>query len=98
MNYALMPPSLTSDADKQDKRDDHANMEKLRSLSGPTFDREFAQIMQTGHEKAIALLTDAQGRIQDKDERKLIDKLLPTLKDHHKGATELLDKTLKPAT
>lgn len=97
-NFVLAPPALNSETDKQQQKDDAAAMDNLKTLNGAAFDREFVSAMQKGHEKAIALVTDAQSRMTDKDTKKMLDKLLPQLRDHLKKANELMDKTLKAAS
>jgi len=65
-----------------DKADHESTMTKLRNLKGPEFDREFVNVMVKDHQKTIDRLTQARSEIKDADEVALIDKLLPTLKQH----------------
>jgi len=64
-------------------------MEKLKSLKGAEFDREYAKAMVKDHEKVIGHLTAARTRVKDPDITALIDKLMPTLKEHLAMAQKL---------
>lgn len=57
-------------------------MQKLQQASGEEFDREFLTAMKKGHDKAIDMLSKAQGKIQDPELASLIAKMLPILKQH----------------
>jgi putative membrane protein len=71
--------------------DHQATVNKLRSLKGPEFDREFARAMVSGHRKAIDELTRARSQINDPEMVSLIDKLLPKFKEHLSMAQKLQD-------
>src|SRR5258707_15126338 len=82
--------------------DFQATMDKLRGLKGPDFDREFARAMIKDHQSLIdrlnnALTPDAAGpyvtqaRITDPDAIKLVEQLLPTVKQHLSLAKQLND-------
>jgi len=55
---------------------------KLRNLKGAEFDREYVNVTVKDHQKTIDQLTNARSEINDPDTVALIDKLLPTLKQH----------------
>ncbi len=69
----------------------HAMIDKLRSLKGAEFDREFVRAMVNGHQKAIDELTRARSQINDTEMVSLIDKLLPKFKQHLSTAQKLQD-------
>lgn len=82
--------------------DSQATMDKFRGLKGPDFDREFARAMIKDHQFLIdrlnnALTPDAAGpyatqaRITDPDAIKLVNQLLPTIKQHLSLAKQLND-------
>jgi putative membrane protein len=71
-------------------KDDAAKtLDRLRSLSGPAFDREYVSAMVKGHQDAVNRLSDARDRRIDPGVRKLIDSLLPTVKHHLQMAQAL---------
>jgi putative membrane protein len=83
-----MPPA----GDDQEAKDqDH--MDRLRNLSGPAFDHEFAMVMHDGHAKTIAMVTTARGAVTDPALRTLLGQLLPTLQQHDETAQRLLSAT-----
>jgi putative membrane protein len=57
-------------------------MSKLQKLSGPAFDREFAQHAVKDHEKDIKDFEKASTKLQDPDLKAWAQKQLPTLKEH----------------
>lgn len=66
---------------------DEAEYNKLNTLSGAAFDREFAKAMVSGHKKAIAEF-QAQAKGSDKTAT-LAQQELPTLKKHLQTAQSL---------
>jgi len=69
--------------------EDRTQMGKLRKLEGPDFDRQFARAMVNDHQMMIDQLTDARARTTDSDLRSLIDKVLPTFRQHLSMAQKL---------
>lgn len=61
----------------------------LRSLSGPEFDRAFAQKMQQCHCDLIRTLQASEPTIQDKNVLELVKKTVATLRDHERDAKKL---------
>jgi putative membrane protein len=57
-------------------------MAKLRGLRGAELDKEFAAAMKEGHEKAIALVKDADDDVKDAKLKALLIELRPTLEMH----------------
>jgi putative membrane protein len=77
-------------ADMSKMKDEHkAAMGKLKSLKGSDFDREFVRQMIADHEKTIKEVTAARTRFNDPELVRLLDTLLPTLKQHLATAKDL---------
>jgi len=72
-----------------------AEVDKLRTLKGPEFDREYTRVMVQDHQKVIDKLTTARSRISDPELGALVDKLLPTYKQHLAMAQKLQDNLSK---
>ncbi len=62
---------------------------KLQSLTGPAFDKEYAEFMIKGHEKAIILFKDADKDLSDRELKAFAVATLPTLEDHLNAAKSL---------
>lgn len=93
--YAFMAePGMGQDA-AQLRADHGAALEKLRTLKGADFDREFARTMVKEHQMAIDRVTHARSRINDPEVTGLVDKLLPMLKQHLSMAQKLQDSLSK---
>jgi predicted outer membrane protein len=65
------------------------SMDKLRTLKGAEFDRVFTRTMVERHQNAVDRLTMARTRVRDSEAISLIDKLLPTYKQHLSMAQKL---------
>ncbi|MBI2435540.1 MAG: DUF4142 domain-containing protein [Candidatus Hydrogenedentes bacterium] len=75
------------------KAERHAEkMEKLESLSGEEFDREFIMMAQQHHQKCLDLLDHAKKQEDLKAVASLIDKLRPVIQQHAKAAQDLAEK------
>jgi predicted outer membrane protein len=83
------------DANAQAMAEHKATLEKLRGLKGPEFDREFARAMVKDHQMVIDRLTNARSQVSDPEYLGLIDKVLPTLKQHLTMAQKLQDSLSK---
>jgi putative membrane protein len=81
LNIAL-PAKPVADAKRNDmeKKD---SLAKLRTLQGAEFDREFARMMEQGHEDLIQKVEDAREDVRDSRVRALLDEILPVLREHH---------------
>ena len=64
-------------------------MQRLSTLKGAQFDAEFANFMAQGHDKAIKMLEQAQGNVQNSELRTFITSTLPTLRTHLQVARSL---------
>jgi putative membrane protein len=87
--------SGTSPEHMQAMAEHKAEAEKLRTLKGADFDREFVRTMAKDHQTVIDRLTSARSRISDPELTGLVDKLIPTLKDHLSTAQKLQDNLSK---
>ena len=72
-----------------------SEMEKLVNLKGAAFDREFAKAMVNDHQAVIDRLTTARTRVNDPEAVALVDKLLPTAKQHLTMAQKLQETVSK---
>jgi putative membrane protein len=70
-------------------------LDNLRKLKGAEFDREFTRAMVEDHQMAIDRLSSARSTTGDPELRNLIDKLLPTFKQHLGMAQKLRDLVSK---
>lgn len=71
------------------KESHRAKIDQLSNLQGDAFDRQFLTMMAQDHEKVINTLENSRGKENDKKLDALIDKLLPTLRDHQRTAERL---------
>jgi putative membrane protein len=71
----------------------HAEMKKLESLSGAEFDRAFAKMAVTDHEKDIKLFEKASQNGNDAEVKAFAAKTLPTLREHLQQAQTLQTST-----
>jgi len=81
-DYNLPQPTTVS-ADTQQEID------RLAVLSDGDFDREFANMMVSDHQKAIELFREELGIAQNHDIREYVEGMLPKLEKHLKKAQEL---------
>jgi putative membrane protein len=78
-----LPPSASDD------------VAALKAASGAAFDKSFCDAEASGHAKVIADVQAAQKGGVDKGVKKLLGKLLPTLKKHEKEAQRLSIDAMK---
>lgn len=75
-----------------------AQLDKLRSLSGTEFDREYAaQIGVAAHQEAVALFERAQREASNADVRAFAEKTLPDLRQHLQDGQALAKNIGVPA-
>jgi uncharacterized protein (DUF305 family) len=72
------------------------SLEKLRTLNGSAFDREFVRTVLDDHQMVIDRVTNARKRITDPEVSALIDKLLPVYRDHMTMAQRMQERIAKP--
>jgi putative membrane protein len=66
-----------------------AKMSELQKSKEAGFDQKFLATMLEGHEKAILDVTAARDSVTDPELKSMLDKLLPTLRDHRDTAQKL---------
>lgn len=57
-------------------------LERLASLTGEQFDREYSREMLAAHQRAVRLFEDAAQSVRDEDVKSFARTQLPTLRDH----------------
>ena len=72
----------------EELEDHHQKLNRLRETTGSDFDREYIQMMDADHEKAIKLYEDA-AQSSDSEIREFANKMLPKLRMHHTEARNL---------
>jgi putative membrane protein len=65
------------------------SLKALGALKGTAFDTSFINMMIQDHDKAIAMVKDAQGRNTNPDLAALLNALLPSLEKHRATAAAL---------
>ena len=94
--YAWMSePDKSSSGVMQLLANHESEMQKLGTLKGAAFDREFAKAMVSDHQAVIDRLTTARTRVNDPEAVALVDKLLPMAKQHLTMAQKLQETVAK---
>ena len=75
----IIPSSLNDNAQADEK--------KLNAISGADFDKEYCDMMVSGHKDAIAMFEKAEKETQDSDIKKFTINTLPSLHSHLDHAT-----------
>jgi len=77
-----------------ERNNEHTSMaEKLKSYTGPDFDRHFLIAMQKGHDDAVLFLSaQVYAHPTAKELRDYVKKELGTMNDHRKKSIDLLEK------
>jgi putative membrane protein len=83
-------PSRPDDAHQKD-------MARLAGMGGAEFDRKYAEMMVTDHQKAVSLFEKFSKDAKHKDLRDWADKTLPKLRDHLSMARDLSSKLGQPS-
>ncbi len=65
------------------------DINRMSLLTGPDFDREFANMMVSDHQKAILLFRDESKTAQNPDLKSYVDGMLPKLEKHLLKGQEL---------
>lgn len=66
-------------------------LDKLKSMAGRSFDRQFALAMATAHGKVIAMIDASRPAVRDEGLVVLLDRLEPTLHKHRLMADNILN-------
>ena len=80
---------LMAETPQQRLLDAQLAVQSLVSMTGPDFDRAYADAMVAGHEKAIQKFEDASSSLQDEPLKKYADKGLKTIRHHLEMAKQL---------
>jgi len=90
----LTPPEPTTTHEKKESEEHQKAMDKLKSLHGAQFDKQFAESMLKDHKQTIHDLEVQQAQLpQASPVRQLIGELLPTLKQHRDMASTIAKGT-----
>lgn len=68
------------------------DLSKLAEYSGGKFDREFMSMMVSDHRKVVDMFEDTAKDGKDADVRDFARKMVPSLKEHHRMASDLKDR------
>jgi len=68
------------------------DIDRMASLSGSEFDREFINMMVSGHEKTLELFRSVSFTAHDTDVQDYVDGMIPKLDKHLRKAQELQSK------
>lgn len=77
------------DANTGETLKDQEHMNKLSSLSGDAFDREYMNMMVKDHEKDVKEFEKVSTKAKDADVRAFAAKTLPTLREHLQQARDI---------
>jgi predicted outer membrane protein len=79
VEFASLTPTEDETRRAQQRRE---QVDRLQTLTGDDFDREFGKAMLQSNASAVSLVAQQRARVQDPDLRLLIDGTLPMLKQH----------------
>jgi len=97
MLLAITDQKSLKTATAMDKKHQALN-DKLKTLNGAEFDREYMKHMVMGHEKAVAMYRQQAKQGKDADLKAFAEKTLPVVEMHLKMAKELAGKDSKTET
>jgi putative membrane protein len=86
-------PTPRNDAEKAEMDADHATMERLKTLDGAVYDREYLTAMIDGHARTLAKIDAAMGTVTDAKVKALLGKVKPTVQKHLDRAKALATPT-----
>jgi putative membrane protein len=78
-----------TDADRQDEKDMTIGIAHLKTLKGADFDKEFLNMMATGHDKELAKIDTSIGAVTDPDLQAMLKTVKPVLQRHADQARDL---------
>lgn len=88
----LTTPTPKDGLEQERMQTQQAAVERMRTLRGAEFDREFLPAMVAGHENAIQLIQEARNQTEDDEFRSLLARLLPVLQQHRDLASRLSEE------
>jgi putative membrane protein len=87
LQMAMTDPEL-----QQMQKESQEHLTQLQGLKGAEFDKQFLLINLQAHEKAVAMVTEADNMFRDRKEGKIFGELLPKLKMHREHVQKVMDK------
>jgi len=75
-------PSASTDADAQEMKDMMADKDRMKTMKGKDFDKEFLAMMLAGHTKELARLETSLAAAKDPDVVTLFKNTKPVLQKH----------------
>lgn len=79
-----------TDAERQDDKDRTAVISRMKTLKAPDFDKEYLNMVVTGHDKEVAKLESASSSIENSDLKTMLDdRVKPVLQRHADQARDL---------
>ena len=78
-----------TDAAKQEQKDMTAQVAHLKTLKGAEFDKEFLNMMVTGHEQEVARIETSINTTSDQDFQTFLKSVKPMLQRHEDTARDL---------
>ena len=78
-----------TDADRQDDKDMTTAMAHLKTLKGAEFDKEYLNMMVTGHDKELTKIDVAISGAADSDLKSMLQSVKPVLQRHADQARDL---------
>lgn len=78
-----------TDADRQDEKEMKASMARLKTLKGAAFDKEFLNMMVSGHDKELTKIDVAISGASNPDLKSLLQGVKPVLQRHADQARDL---------
>jgi putative membrane protein len=86
-----------TDADRQDDKDMTASIAHLKMLKGPDFDKEFLNMMVTGHDKELTKIDPALSAAVDPELQAMLKTVKPMLQRHADQARDLQKNLQTPS-
>jgi putative membrane protein len=78
-----------SDADRQDEKDMTVSVARLKTLKGADFDKEYLNMMVSGHDKELTRIDTSMSAANDPDLKSLLQSTKPVLQRHADQARDL---------
>ena len=86
---AIPADKPATDADRQDDKDMTTAMAKIKTLKGAAFDKEYLNMMVSGHDKELTKIDVAISGVTDPDLKSLLQGVKPVLQRHADQARDL---------
>lgn len=88
-SITLMDPMPKNEQEKSQMEMQKQTMADLESLSGPEFDRKFAEFSKQAHDMAVQMTTMAASQLKAGPVQMLVNRMVPILKQHNTLAEHL---------